>query len=263
MTIKDIAKVILLQPLFNLFVILAGLWPFDGNVAFAVIALTVLVRLALLPFSKATIRSQRAMHKLQPELRRLQAEHKGDKAKIAQETMALYKRHGINPASGCLPALAQLPILIILFYIFRNIFRHDLLYGFLLARYPTAEAFQGALDTHFFGIDLVHPDPWILPIITGALQFIQSWQMLPPKGELKTHEGADMQQVLTRQMMFIFPLMTIFIARSLPAALPLSWTVTTLFMIVQQWWLTRSFRLAEAAPAVAVTVRSSSKKKGA
>ena len=260
MSFTDIARLVLLQPLFNLFVFLATIWPFGDNVAFAVVAITVLIRVALLPFSRATIKNQQVMHHIQPELKRLQGEHKGDQAKIAQETMALYRRHGMNPASGCLPALAQLPILIVLFYVFRNIFRHDLLYGFLLSRFPTEEAFRAALDTSFFGIDLAQPNLWVLPVITGILQFIQSWQMLPPKKDLKTHEGADMQTQLSRQMTFIFPIMTIFISRSLPAALPLSWSVTTLFMIIQQWWMSRSLKLAQvAAPAVEVTVRKREK----
>jgi len=260
--ITDLARLLLLQPLFNLFIFLAVLWPFTHNVAFAVIGLSILVRLLLYPLQRQTIKSQQAMHKLAPELANLREEHKGDQTKLAQETMALYRRHGINPASGCLPALAQLPILIILFYLFRNIFRHDLLYAPLLARFPTAEALQSALDTTFFGINLVQPDPWILPIITGALQFFQSRQMLPPKQELKTHEGVDFQQQLSRQMMYIFPLMTIFIARTLPAALPLSWSVTTIFMIAQQWWLSRSAKLVEATtPKVEVTVRQKSPKR--
>jgi YidC/Oxa1 family membrane protein insertase len=261
MSIADVVKLLFLQPLFNLFVLLAVSWPFGHNVAFAVIAITILVRVALIPFAKATIKNQRAMHKIQPELTELQQRFKGDQAKLSQETMALYRRHGINPASGCLPALAQLPILIILFYLLRNIYRHDLLYDFLLTRFPTEEALQAGLDTTFLGINLVQPDLWVLPVVTGLLQFVQSWQMLPPKRELKTHEGADIQQMLARQMMYIFPIMTIFIARSLPAALPLSWSVTTLFMIAQQWWFMRSFRLAEATSAVAVTVRKTSKKK--
>lgn len=261
MSIGDIVQLALLQPLFNLFVFLATIWPFGDNVAFAVVAITILTRVALLPFSRATIKNQQAMHHIQPELKRIQAEFKGDQAKLAQETMALYRRHGINPASGCLPALAQIPILIVLFYVFQNIFRHNLLYGFLLSRFPTEEAFRAALDTSFFGIDLAQPNLWVLPIATGILQFIQSWQTLPPKKDMKTHEGQDLQTQLMRQMTFIFPLMTIFIARSLPAALPLSWSVTTLFMIVQQWWMGRSLKLAQvAAPAVEVTVRRPKKK---
>lgn len=261
MSFRHLASLVFLQPVFNLFILLAVLWPFSDNVAFAVIALTVLVRLALSPFSKATIKNQQALHKIQPEVNLLKEKFKGDQAKIAQETMALYRRHGINPASGCLPALAQLPILIILFYIFRHIFRHDLLYGFLLQRFPTEEAFRDFLDTSFLGIDLAQPDPWVLPILTGILQYFQSRQLLPPKSETKTHEGADFQQLLSQQMTIIFPLMTIFIARSLPAALPLSWSVTTVVMMAQQWWFTRSFKLAEmTAPKVEVTVRQGKKR---
>lgn len=259
--VTDAGRVLLLQPLFNLFIVLATFWPFAGNVAFAVVGLSVLVRIGLIPFSRATIKNQQVMHKLQPELKRLQEEHKEDKTKLAQETMALYRRHGINPASGCLPALAQLPILLILFYLFRNIERHDLLYDFLMIRFPTPEALHAALDTRLWGVDLVKPDLWVLPIVTGILQLVQSWQMLPPKQELKTHEGVDFQQQLSRQMMFIFPLMTVFIARSLPSALPLSWSATTLFMIAQQWWLTRSMKaVALTTPTVEVRVKSKEKK---
>jgi YidC/Oxa1 family membrane protein insertase len=261
MSVKDVAKILLLQPLFNLFILLALLWPFADNVAFAVVALTVLIRVALTPLSKKTFQSQRALHRLQPELTTLRQKYRDDQQALARETMELYRRHGINPAAGCLPALAQLPILIVLLYLFKNIDRYDLLYGPLLSRFPTVESFRAALDPTLFGIDLRHPDPWLLPIITGILQYLQSRQLLPRTEELKTHEGADFQRLLSQQMTIIFPIMTVFIARSLPAALPLSWSVTTVFMMVQQWWFARGADQAEVTGGVKVTVRRPTKKK--
>ena len=84
MTIADIGRVVLFQPLFNLFIWLAVVWPFGGNIAFAVVAITIIVRLALTTFSRATIKNQQAMHHIQPELKRIQVEFKGDQTKLAQ-----------------------------------------------------------------------------------------------------------------------------------------------------------------------------------
>ena len=111
-TIKLILKDILYQPLFNALIFLVWLVP-DHNIAWAIIILTVIVRLALLPSSLKAARAQIRMRDLQPELQKLQAKYKDDKQKQSQALMEFYKENKVNPLGSCLPLLAQFPILIV------------------------------------------------------------------------------------------------------------------------------------------------------
>jgi len=241
---KALVFTVLYQPLFNLLILFA--WIFGGNIAAAIILLTVLIRFILLPTSIKATRVQQHLKALQPEIERLRAEHKGDPKAQNEALLAFYRTHKVNPFSSCLPLLLQMPFLIVMFYVFRNGLdtnQFSVLYAFT----PRPEV----LSTNFFGIDLAKPDLWILPILTGVVQFIQSRQLQMSTKTDKPKAG-DMQQMLSMQMMYIFPLLTVIISRSLPAALPLYWFVTTLFMIIQQAFIMRS---TPAAGVVSVTVR--------
>ncbi len=241
---KALVFTVLYQPLFNLLIFFV--WVFGGNVAAAIIVLTVLVRFILLPSSIRATRVQQQLKALQPEIERLRAEHKSDPKAQNEALLSFYRTHKVNPFSSCLPLLLQMPFLIVLFYVFRNGLdtnHFSILYAFT----PRPEA----LFTNFFGIDLAKPDLWVLPILTGAVQFIQSRQLQMGSKTEKPKAG-DMQHMLSMQMMYIFPLLTVIIARSLPAALPLYWFVTTVFMIIQQKLIVRS---TPPAAAVSVTVR--------
>lgn len=229
---KAFLKLILYRPLFNALMILVFIIP-GHNVGWAIIALTIIIRIILLPSSLNALRQQKRMQELQPDIQEIQTKYKDDKAKLAEELTRFYKTNKINPLGSCLPLLIQLPILFMLYYVFMNglsTARFDLLYAWM----PRPESVQ----TFFFGLDLSKPDRWILPIIAGALQFVQAWQIMP-KVQPKTKEGPQITQMMGKQMMYLMPVFTIFIAGRLPAALPLYWIVTTLFAIGQQWWVYR------------------------
>lgn len=229
-SIKYFLKLILYKPLFNALIFLVWLMPFH-HVGGAIIILTLIIRLILLPSSMKATRQQKRMRDLQPEIAALQAQFKDDKQKQSQELMAFYKRNKINPLGACLPLLVQLPILLVLYYVFingLNTQRFDLLYSFT----PRPEF----INTFFLGLDLAKPDRFILPVIAGVLQYFQSRQLTPPVADQK---GQEMQAMIAKQMMYLMPIFTVLIAGQLPAALPLYWSVTTLFAIVQQWWVFR------------------------
>lgn len=229
-SIKYILKLILYQPLFNALIFLVWLMP-GNNVGLAIIILTVIIRIILLPSSLKATRQQKRMKELQPEIAAIQEKYKGDKQRQSQEVMAFYKRNKINPLGACLPLLVQLPILIILYYVFISGLgteRFDLLYSFT----PRPDF----INTLFFGLDLAKPDRYILPVIAGILQYFQSRQLTP---STKPQKGQEMQTMISKQMMYLMPIFTVLIAGRLPAALPLYWAVTTLFAVVQQWWVFR------------------------
>jgi YidC/Oxa1 family membrane protein insertase len=173
------------------------------------------------------------MRDLQPQIAEIQARNKDDKQKQSQELMAFYKDKKINPIGSCLPLLIQLPFLLILYYVFihgLDMQRFDLLY-----RLTPRPDF---INTYFLGLDLAKPDRYFLPIIAGIFQFIQARQMMPPTSNTQAR-GADMQNMISKQMMYLMPIFTVIIAMRLPAALPLYWIITTLFAIGQQWWVFR------------------------
>lgn len=243
---KEFLRIILYRPLFNLLIFLAWLMP-GNNIGWAIIALTLVIRLALLPTSAKATRSQKAMQKLAPELEEIKKKFKDDRQGEAQATLELYKEKGISPWGSCLPLLIQLPILLVLYRVFMvglNTARFDLLYGFTPA--------PDHITTVWLGIDLAAHGGWVLPVLAGLAQLLQSWQtkkMTPaPQKPTNGKPGAeDFSRTLSNQMLLIMPVFTVIIARSLPAALALYWFVTTLFMVVQTWFLTRDKKGEEVA----------------
>ncbi len=229
---KYLAKIILLKPLYNALIFLVWLMP-GRNLGLAIIGLTIITRLILLPSSiKATV-SQRRLKELQPEMDKIREKYKDDKQGQSKALLEFYFQHKINPLGSCLPLLIQFPILIILYYVFRigvDTSRFDLLYGFM----PRPET----VNSLFLGINLAKPDPhFILPIIAGLSQLAVGLQMRAdmPKPKKDASQAEQMQGMLGQQMIFLTPLLTFFIAMKLPSALPLYWIAYSLFMIIQQW----------------------------
>ena len=226
----EILNEILYRPLFNALIFLYNTIAFH-DLGMAIIILTIIIRFALWPSQAKALRSQRALQRLQPDLQKIQKQYK-DKQKQTQATLAFYKQHKISPFSSCLPTLIQLPIIIALY----QVFRYSLVKESLSALYPFISRPETINSISFGILDLSRPEKIVLPILTGGLQFIQSWMLMRRTSQQKTK---DISSAIGKQMMYVFPIMTIFIAMSLPAALPLYWIITTLFAIVQQWYIMR------------------------
>lgn len=233
--IKSIISKILYQPLFNALIFLVWLMPYH-NIGIAIIILTIILRIILLPSSAKSIVAQKQMQALQPELDKIKALHKDNREAQSKATMDLYQRNKINPLGGCLPLLIQLPILIVLYYVFRSgldTSHFNLLYSFM----PKPEY----MNDIFLGIKLSNPSIY-LAVVAGLLQFWQSKQMAPKKpinAAGKADKSTQLQGMITNQFTYIMPVFTIMIAMRLPAALALYWSVTSLFSIAQQWWFAR------------------------
>lgn len=248
--IKAFLKVILYQPLFNIMVFFAWLIP-GHSIGWGIIFLTLLVRLALWAPSLKTIKTPILMRQYQDDIKEIQDKYKADRAAQSQALMAFYKEKGVNPLAGCLPLLIQLPILLILYRVFitglSNV-REDLIYSFT--------PHIGTVNAMFFGINLAHPEKIFLPAIAAILQFLQAkhMQMLNPPAASGSNDPTAM---MSKQMTYIFPFMTFFIALSLPAGLALYWSATTLFSLLQQIYVAKTFK--PVVSKVAVTVRSKKK----
>jgi YidC/Oxa1 family membrane protein insertase len=217
---------IISQPLLNALVFLYGVAASDLGVA--IIILTIIIRLLSLPLSLKMLRSQRDMAALGPELEKIKQQHKGDQAAQGQAMVALYKEHNINPLAGCLPLLVQIPVLLGLYRVFLNVFKPDSL-EMLYAFTPN----PGTIQTISLGIIDLGIRSIPLAIAAGAAQFIHA-RYASPQGQ--TGQAA----MISKQMMYFFPIMIIVISWNLPAGLALYWVVSTVMSIGEQWYIRRT-----------------------
>ena len=181
-----------------------------SNYGVAIILLTILIKLIFWPLGNISYKSMKEMQKLQPKIEELKEKYKNDKNKIGQETMALYKSHKVNPMSGCLPILIQIPVFIGLY--------NTLLYAIELRHSPFFWWIQ----------DLSAKDPYyITPIIMGATQFIQQ-KMTPTVGD-----------PMQAKIMLLMPIVFTFIFLNFPAGLVIYWLLNNVLSIGQQYYINK------------------------
>jgi len=222
---------LLYQPLFNALIFLYQFLP-GKDFGVAVIVLTIIIRIILYPLMLKSIKSQKALAELQPQIQEIQQKYKNDKEKQGKEMMALYQKEKINPLGGCLPLLLQLPILFALYRVFWKGLEPESmssLYSFI----PSPEA----INPTFLGIINLAEPSLVLAVLAGILQFFQT-KMLTPKNKKTPAKGDQMAQfsnMMQKQMLYFFPLFTVFILWKLPAAIGVYWTITALFSIFQQY----------------------------
>lgn len=221
---------VLYYPLFNLLIFIYNYLP-GHDFGIAIICLTIIIRFILYPVSVKALNSQKALQKLQPQIQELQKKYKDDKEKQAKETLELYRREKINPFSGLLLALIQLPILIALYNVFWNGLKPEQLenlYAFV--------SNPGQLDAFFLNaIDLSKPN-LVFAILAGVVQFFQT-KMLVQKQPKSQGKNLDMAMMMQKQMVYFFPFITIIILLRLPSALGLYWIVSGVFSIIQQYFI--------------------------
>jgi YidC/Oxa1 family membrane protein insertase len=226
-------------PLVNAFVFLYQYIPIF-KLPIAIFLLTIIIRTLVFPLTKKSMDQSRAMQKIQPEIKKLQAKYKANPQKLNEEQMKLFTKHGVNPASGCLFSLIQFPLIIALYPVFMNLSKQsfDGFFGYYQVLNPLLrfEHFNSVLysfvpkltyvNFHFFIWELSKPDPnFILPIIAGALQFIQAKQMI-------TKTNDETQKTMNQTMLFM-PLLIIMFAGNLAASVALYWIAATIVGIIQ------------------------------
>ena len=180
-----------------------------------------------------SIKSQKAITELQPQIREIRQRFKQDKEKQARETMALYKKAKINPFGSFLPLLIQLPILFALYQVFWKGLRPGEmanLYSFISR--------PEIIDPTFLGIINLAAPSIMIAVLAGIAQFFQTKMMTPASaGKPKQKTTPDFSGMMQKQMLYFFPLFTVFILWGLPAAIGLYWIVTALFSILQQYFI--------------------------
>lgn len=240
---------IILEPMINLLVLLYSL--LFNNFALAIVGLTILVRLITYPLTWKQLRSMRAMQELGPQLQALQKKYEKDREKLTQETMRLYREHGVNPAGGCLPSLVQLPVWVGLYQAILqvlgetpeqlvNLSQH--LYQSLPFLYDVARK-AIPLNSRFLWLNLAQPDPGLFPslpvpfnvpvlvILVVATFWLQQ--------KMSTVPSADPQQASMNQTMGIMmPLMFGFFTLQVSSGLAIYWVVSGVLGIIQQYFVT-------------------------
>jgi YidC/Oxa1 family membrane protein insertase len=208
-----------------LFFVIDYLFKLSGNFGTAIVLITIAIRLIFFPLANFSFRSMAKMKAVQPEMTRLKELHKDDKVKLQQEMMALYRKEKINPASGCLPVLIQIPFF---FAIYKMLFislemRHQPFFGWI-------KDLSAADPTSIFNLfGLIPWDPpsfmviGIWPILMGASMWVQ--QKLNP---------APTDPIQAKIFAF-FPLFLTIILASFPSGLVVYWTVNNILTIAQQY----------------------------
>lgn len=222
---------IIYRPILNLLVYLYNVLPIH-DIGIVIILVTLVIRILLAPLMHKSLKGQRAMSALQPKMAELKEKHKDDKEAHAKAMMDLYKEHKVNPLSSCLPVLIQLPILIALYQVFAKALKGNLkgLYSFV--------SNPGTLNPKFLQlVDLSHPNI-VFAILAGLAQFWQSRMIAKWNGNPATQDPT--QKALNVQMTYVLPIISVVIAWTLPAGLPLYWIVTTLFAVAQQYYIQRT-----------------------
>lgn len=260
----SIFDIILVQPIFNVLVLIYGLLP-GHDFGVSLIIFTILIRLLMWPLVKKQLNQTKVMRALQPELVKIKAKTKGNKQLEAQLMMELYKEKGVNPFGSIGLLLVQLPIFIALFAVVRlitenpdNIDKYT--YGVLDHLPAVQSAISDGFQATLLGlVDLtkhaVAPGSgeiyWpllIMAIIAAILQYFQSKQLLPePKEKKKLRDllkeqaagkqvdQAEMSALVTNKMSWLFPVLTFVVAIYLAGALVLYLMVTSLVAVIQQY----------------------------
>ncbi|TKH46068.1 YidC/Oxa1 family membrane protein insertase [Paenibacillus sp. FSL R10-2782] len=186
---------------------------FSGEYGLAVLILVIIVRTIILPLTLKQVRSSKAMQAIQPQLKEIQAKYKDTPEKVQQETMRLFQENKVNPMAGCLPLIVQMPIFIALY---------------------NAIYYNSALRDHdFLWLQLGKPDHFfILPILAAITTFVQTWMMMKMN---PTPQQGPMQFLL-----YVYPVLILFMSYNFPSALPLYWFYSNIYTIIQNYFLYRN-----------------------
>lgn len=262
--IFTIFDTLFLHPIINLLLIFYKIFlgiGLPGAFGLSIITLTLLIRFALHPFFKQSMELSRKMQELKPQLEEIQKKHKKEPKTLQQEQLKLYQQSGVNPASGCVFALIQIPIFLALYRTLNDILLNadkaeeiekinSIVYSPLLK--------ISEIDPSFLGLNLALPPSqggawyyYLIPVVTAGLQFIQAQHMPgmqtqkkkePEKeknsseetdGKKKSSTSEDFQKALGMQMRYFFPIMLGWLSYTLPLGLSLYWNIFSIFSIIQ------------------------------
>jgi YidC/Oxa1 family membrane protein insertase len=263
-------SLLVLNPLYTIvtwivLAIHAGLSPVFGKDSgltwgLSIVLLTVFVRLLLFPLFVKQIKTQRAMQELQPKIKELQARHKGDRETLNTELMKLYREHGANPLSGCLPLIAQMPVFFALFHVLNTIAKDKAEYGMTrplaesaasakIFGAPIASSFTGAADAARFGASpgTVRVVSVVLIVLMGLTTFVTQKQLMARSAASNVDNPMAAQQKI---LLYVLPLSFAVFGVNFPIGVLIYWLTTNLWSMGQQFLVLRRLNPVPAAAGV-------------
>lgn len=237
MLLKTLWTTVLYQPLYNLLILIISIVP-QGDVGFAVIILTIIVKLLLFPLTQRSIESQLRMKSLEPEIQAIK-DSVTDKVEQNKKIYALYKEKKVNPFSGCFLILVQIPIIIALYWVFLKGLGDAPVALYSFVSHPED------LNMKFLGLVDLGGKSIVLALLTGITQFIQGklaqGRQGKPQGNGMQAQFAKSMQV---QMMYVLPIIIAFVAYRISAAVALYWITSNIVTIAQEIYTKRKMRLS-------------------
>lgn len=222
-------NIFLYQPLFNLLILLYEIIP-GRDFGIAIILLTGLVRLALLPLSIKAFQTQQAVFELQPEIQAIQEKYKQDPQELSRHMLELYRKQKLNPLSGLVLIFLQFPILIALYQVFQKGL-HESQFALLYYFIPRPES----IDPTFLGVFDVSRESNLIALLAMGSQLLQTQQAMRYTPRMRDKTEGTMQKVF----LFGLSLITGSIVSQLPSAIGIYWIATNIFSVLQQWYLIR------------------------
>ncbi len=223
-------------PIYNLLILFVDKVP-GGDIGLAVVLVTVIVRLIIMPLSFAAQKTARAMKSVEPEMKKLRDELKDNKEEQARAMMALYKKYGINPFASILTILIQLPIVITLYWVFhsKELLTVDtsLLYSFVAV--PTV------VSPLFLGLILITGSSFVLAGLTAITQYVLALYTIPAPPTAKEDKSmqGDISRAMTLQMRYVFPIIMAVIAYA-SGAIAIYFITSNVFGVIQEYFVRKS-----------------------
>lgn len=219
------------NPIYNILVALVA-WLPGSEVGLAVVTLTILIRLVLLPFTLSAARTQRAMRALEPKLKELKELHKGDKEKEAVATLELYKAERVNPFASLLTLFVQLPILLALYWVFR----YEPFTTLDTARLYAFTSLPAHASLVFLGVSMAGKSI-VLAALAGVAQYAQAALALSGSAAPAGGGAADFQRVLGTQTKYVFPVLIAVVCYTTSAAVALYFLTTNVIGALQELYV--------------------------
>lgn len=233
--ITDLFNTLFYQPIYNGLVFLISIIP-GGDVGVAIVILTIAVKFIILPLSHKSVKSQAKIRTIEPEVKEIKDKYNKDKQEQARQVMELYKKHGVNPFTGCFLALVQFPVILALYWVFfkgLGELNTSILYSFIDV--PVV------INMHFLGFVDMLGKSFVLAALAGATQYYQMKLSLPPilpqkkeDGDKKLSFKDEFTRNMSIQMRYVLPVFIFFIAYTISAAVALYWVTNNSFSVIHE-----------------------------
>lgn len=239
-------KITVFIPLYNLLIFITSVIP-GGDLGLSIIILTLLVKLVIFPLYATSVKTQLKMKAIEPKLREIKERYKKDLPEQSRQIMEVYKQENVKPFSGILVMFIQIPIIISLFYVFKDslAIKPDLLYSFIKAPELVNKVFLGL-------VDLSTSKNIILALLTAltlylqvniSLGFKKKAETINKKDKTKDSSfGTDLAKSMDLQMRYFMPVMTGVIAYTLPSAIAIYWITSNIFSAIYEYLVIRKIK---------------------